>query len=199
MVQEYTAAEAEKRQSSSIGVIGYIRKVAFPIGLGAAGALAGYFLGKQKINGQSLPYFDGKPPFRSATEKLFDIKHIGDSERAIQDQQMAHFFGSTEKAAAFRENTWNIIKGFVPAEIFVAFTNWREKEGTQISLYEIADDIHTVEKWHQGKEDLLQDNEVTKMQIDHIRTQRGDTPLFYVSHSEHQGPLSTHTKESALN
>ncbi len=181
MVQEYTPTKAEDRQSNNIGVSDFLKKLSIPWLIIIGGSVGGYFLGKVRMNGKKLPYFDGEVPFLNAAESL--------NGSGIKSSRAAEFIESMKAPSEGWQHFNNILKGFVPAQLYVAFTGWQEKEGTQIGLYEIAEDIEKVDQWHQTNEDLALDNKVTKMQIDHLREKRGAAPLFRVDMGKLEGRL----------
>lgn len=186
MVQEYTPTKAEDRPSNNVGVKDYLNAKWLPWTLIVGGGAIGYAAGKLGKN--RLPFFDGKQPLKGLMEKgSKTLAENGEYERAAFDGKFKWLFGSKDKAANFRQNAWNIVKGVSLPAVYFAFANWKKEEGTQIGLYEIKEGVEEVDPYHMTNDDLRIDNEVTKRQIDHLREKRGEAPLFKVEGAELEG------------
>lgn len=184
MVQEYKPQAFEDRPSEKLGVTDYAKKVGLYLGLPVAGALTGYLAGKFGKN--KLPYFNGQPPFVHRVQEKAITKGLqkatGEAEEVvITDRErlpwlMAMF--PEEQHAAVGANFWNIVKGFLPAGILTGYLAWQEDEGRHLDLVDVAEDYKSVRGLHRTNEDLRADNEILKKQVDFVRQQNGEEPLF---------------------
>lgn len=169
MVDELKTKPIEERKSQKVGFSDYAKEQLFwglfPFIAGAGG----YLLGKARI----FP-LDGSPMILSKLSlKLFSMP-LGAAEKkqAVEELNELKFYLGHLPDAQRKElakDIWNFLKTFEVAAVPSLYFLWKKKEGQNIGMRDVAQELLQVDAYKPSDAELAEENASLRQQLAFVR------------------------------